>query len=381
NLSAIYNSLVGNEKIALETPIPYSHYAQEIQEHTSSNEYREIEAFWLNQYNDVPILNLPTDRVRPPVRTFKSHRADFSVSKNIIESLKNLGLQKKASLITTLISAFESYLYLLTKQNDIVLGLPASGQSATGNYELVGHCVNLLPLRSKITGSERFLDYLDKRKSEILDAYDHQQFTFSSLLQKLNIARDSSRVPLVPVIFNVDMGMDANVSFSGLEHELFCDPRAYENFEMFLNITGTEQKLNFEWSCNSLLFTSGTIERMMGEFQSLLECLIAEPSIKIKDIHISRNRSRLRYLDQWNNTVITYPKIKTIADLINETAIKYPSKAAIIFNDQEVSYTQLNQQSNQIAHYLINQAVKENDIIALVADRSPEMIIVLLGII
>ncbi|WP_165438742.1 non-ribosomal peptide synthetase [Albibacterium indicum] len=381
NLSAIYNSLVGNKKITLETPIPYSHYAQEIQEHTSSNEYREIEAFWLNQYNDVPILNLPTDRVRPQVRTFKSHRADFSVSKNIIESLKNLGLQKKASLITTLISAFESYLYLLTKQNDIVLGLPASGQSATGNYELVGHCVNLLPLRSKITGSERFLDYLEKRKSEILDAYDHQQFTFSSLLQKLNIARDSSRVPLVPVIFNVDMGMDANVSFSGLEHELFSDPRAYENFEIFLNITGTEQKLNFEWSYNSLLFTSDTIERMMGEFQSLLECLIAEPSIKIKDIHISRNRSLLKDLDQWNNTVITYPKNKTVADLINETAIKYPSKAAIIFNDQEVSYTQLNQQSNQIAHYLINQGVKENDIIALVADRSPEMIIVLLGII
>src|SRR5690606_9417454 len=201
------------------------------------------------------------------------------------------------------------------------------------------------------------------------------------LLQKLNIARDSSRIPLVPVIFNVDMGMDANVSFSGLKHELFSDPRAYENFEIFLNITGTEQKLNFEWSYNSLLFTSDTIEKMMSEFQSLLECLIAEPSIKIKDIHISRNRSLSRDLDQWYNTVVTYPKDKTVADLVNETAIRYLSKAAIIFNDQETPYTELNQQSNRIAHYLINQGVKENDIIALVADRSPEMIITLLGII
>src|SRR5690606_15339188 len=104
-----------------------------------------------------------------------------------------------------------------------------------------------------------------------------------------------------------------------------------------------------------------------------------EPSIKIKDIHISRNRSLLRDLDQWNNTVVTYPKDKTVADLVNETAIRYPSKAAIIFNDQETPYTELNQQSNRIAHYLINQGVKENDIIALVADRSPEMIITLLG--
>src|SRR5690606_29728594 len=229
----------------------------------------------------------PTDHSRPQIRTFKNQRTDFQVPKSIIESLKSFGSKKKASLITTLIAAFESYLHLLTKQNDIVLGLPASGQSATGNYELVGHCVNLLPLRSKINGDESFIDYLDKRKSEIMDAYDHQQFTFSSLLQKLNIARDSSRIPLVPVIFNVDMGMDANVSFSGLKHEFFSDPRAYENFEIFLNITGTEQKLNFEWSYNSVLFTSGTIERMMGEFQSLLKCLIAEPSIKIKDIHIS----------------------------------------------------------------------------------------------
>lgn len=382
NLSTIYNSSINQETLILEEPIPYSQYALETQQHITSSDYSKMENFWLNQYeSDVPVLNLPTDNIRPQIRTFKSQRTDFQVPKSTIDSLKGLGLKKKASLITILIAAFESYLYLLTKQNDIVLGLPASDQSATGNYELVGHCVNLLPLRSRINGDENFLDYLDKRRSEIMDAYDHQQFTFSSLLQKLNIARDSSRIPLVPIIFNVDMGMDANVSFSGLKHELFSDPRAYENFEIFLNITGTEQKLNFEWSHNVLLYSRKTIERMMADFHSLLDQIIENPNTQIKNIRTSSNSNLLRDLDQWNNTSAVYPKNKTVADLINETAVKYPTKTAIFFNDQEVTYTELNRKSNQLAHYLIHQGIQSNDIIALVADRSPVMIIAVLGII
>src|SRR5690606_19788588 len=123
--------------------------------------------------------------------------------------------------------SFEAYLHLLTKQATIVLGLPSAGQSATGNYELVGHCVNMLPLKSKPSGDLSFTEYLTKRKSEILDDYDHQQFTFGTLLKKLSVARDSSRIPLIPVVFNIDMGMDANVAFAGLEYTLSNDPRSF----------------------------------------------------------------------------------------------------------------------------------------------------------
>lgn len=382
NLSALYNSLISGEELNLEEPIPYSVYAQELSEHTASTKFREIEHYWLEQYReDVPVLNLPTDQTRPQTRTYKSQRSDFPISKDIIASLKNLATQKKTSLITALIAAFESYLYLLTKQDDIVIGLPASGQSATGNYELVGHCVNLLPLRTKIKGDQSFSDYLELRKSEIMDAYDHQQFTFSSLLQKLNVARDSSRVPLVPVIFNVDMGMDANVEFKGLSHELFSDPRAYENFEIFLNITGTEEKLIFEWSYNSKLFKPKSIEKMMNEFQGLLEELIEDPTVKIKNIHISGNTTLVQQYKKWNNTTVAYPKDKIVADLVNETAVKYPTKTAIYFNDQELTYTYINKQSNQFANCLIKKGIQTEDIVAVLVDRSPEMIIALLGII
>src|SRR5690606_12025553 len=235
---------------------------------SKSDEFRATEEYWLKQFaGELPVLDVPTDNSRPLTRTFKSVREDFHVPKELIERVKQVGAASGASLVSTLIAAFETYLHIITRQGDIVLGVPAAGQNATGLYELVGHCVNLLPLKSNPKGEQSFGEYLSLRKSQILDAYDHQQFTFGTLLQKLNIARDSSRIPLVPVNFNIDMGMDANVAFSGLTHTLSHTSRNFENFEIFLNITGTEQALNFEWSYNARLFEQTTIQRMMREFE------------------------------------------------------------------------------------------------------------------
>ena len=135
-----------------------------------------------------------------------------------------------------------------------MLGLPAAGQLATGNYGLTGHCVNLLPLRSQVKQNPAFIEYLKQRKLAILDAYDHQQLTFGSLLQKLNTARDRSRVPLVPVVFNVEMGVDDGVNFEGLKQEMIFNSREYETFEIYLNIGGSEESPTLEWSYNTKLF-------------------------------------------------------------------------------------------------------------------------------
>src|SRR5690606_7577659 len=189
---------------------------------------------------------------------------------------------------------------------------------------------------------------------EILDDYDHQQFTFGTLLQKLNVARDSSRVPLVPIVFNIDMGMNANVSFSGLKHTLSSDPRSYENFEIFLNITGTEQALIFEWSYNTHLFKESSIQRMMTQFEGLLEQVVSNPHIKIKDISV-KEVGPINQINEWNNaTKTSYTRNKTVSEFVNEAAIKYPTKTAVFFNDEKLSYTRLNQQSNQLAHYLLS---------------------------
>src|SRR5690606_17914925 len=192
----------------------------------------------------------------------------------------------------------------------------------------------------------------------------HQQFTFGTLLQKLNVARDSSRIPLVPVIFNIDMGMDANVAFSGLTHSLSSIPRSFENFEIFLNITGTEQTLTFEWSYNAFLFKEETIVRMMNDFQLLLDQVISDPDIRIKDIILPTHKKNkpieenLTQIEIWNRSTKTaYPKDKIVTEFISESAQKYPAKTAIYFQGErsEEHTSELQSRENLVCRLLLEK--------------------------
>jgi len=244
----------------------------------------------------------------------------------------------------------------------------------------VGHCVNLLPLRTSFSGDISFSDYLKARKKQIFNDYDHQQFTFGSLLKKLNIVRDPSRVPLVPVVFNIDMGLDDGVAFEGLKHQLGYTPREYENFEIFLNASGSEQLLVLEWSYNTQLFKPSTINRMMDEFKSLLDAIVKEPSIKIKDIPLKPLNEIYAKLKVWNDTYSDYPKQNTFQDLFVEAANQYAESTALRFGQQIFSYKTLNETTNQFAALLSEQNIKQADIIALAVDRSPEMLMALVAI-
>ena len=199
--------------------------------------------------------------------------------------IKTLGAKAGASLVTTLLAAFEVFLYQKTQQNDIVVGLPSSGQAASGLNNVVGHCVNLLPLKSRVSPALSFNEYLRKRKGEILDAYDHQSITFGELIRELYIPRDAARIPLVPVIFNIDMGMDNAVAFDGLDFKLISNPRAYENFELYLNATRSKEGIVLEWSYNTDLFDAATIEGFNADYCALLEAFVANPGASIGPIN------------------------------------------------------------------------------------------------
>jgi len=381
DLGKLYSAYVKRETIHLPEALQLSRYALDHWAFSQTAQYKKIEQYWVDQYKDnVPVLDMPTDFPRPTTRTYKSHRDDFVIDQGLIAEVKKMGGKAGCSFVTTLLASFEVYLHRVTGQNDIVLGLPAAGQSATGNYALVGHCVNLLPLRSHLKGELSFVEYLKNRKKNIFDDYDHQQFTFGSLLKKLNIARDASRVPLVPVVFNIDMGLDDGVSFEGLTYELIYNPREYENFEIFLNTTGSGQSLVLEWSYNTGLFKSATIKRMMDEFESLLRVVVATPEIKIKDIPLIASKILHDKLDKWNNTVADYPKEKTLQDLISDKVHQYPDKIAMRFGERSLTYKSLENASNQLAALLRDLEIGQGDIIGVAVDRSLEMVIILLAI-
>ncbi|MGA0557670.1 non-ribosomal peptide synthetase [Larkinella sp. VNQ87] len=379
-LSALYSAHVQNQFVALPDPVSFSQYAAEQAVFEQSADYARIEAFWLDQYKPgVPVVDVPTDFPRPSPRTYQSERLDFELDATLVAALKTMGRQAGCSFVTTLVTAFDAWLHRLTGQQTIAIGLPAAGQSATGHYRLIGHCVNLLPLRSELTESVRFIDFLKRRKSELLAAYDHQRLTFGRLLKKLGIARDPARIPLVPVVFNVDMGLADGVDFYGLSYQLSSNPRAYENFEIFLNATGSETALTLEWSYNTQLFTAETIHRMMAGFENLLRTLVADPAVRVDTL----TWAVVDTPDQTSDgpeTTTPYPSETPLHRLLAETATRFPEKTALEFHYQQFSYRHLHETANQLAHYLINHGIRPGDVVGVSVSRSPEMLITLLAV-
>ncbi|MBC7552395.1 MAG: amino acid adenylation domain-containing protein, partial [Taibaiella sp.] len=379
DLSRYYNAFISGGIPEIPAAPSFSSYADAQREFIGSIEYAHTEKYWLSQYEDsVPAVEMPLDFPRPVIRTYKSTRVDYALDVPTVLALKAIGIKAGCSFATTLISAFEIFIQKLTKQHDIVLAIPAAGQSATGNTGLVGHCVNLLPFRSSYNGTTTFTGYLKDRKSRILDSYEYQQLTFGTLLKKLNIPRDPSRVPMVPVVFNIDMGLDNGVAFSGLEYKLNYNPRQYETFELFLNVSGSEKELVFEWSYNCRLFTELSIEAMMSDFKALLSFFIQQPDLKIADIPVFR-QDEIKVNPTENNTV-EYPKEKTIHELIQDSAELYPDNTAVFFNGQSFSYKNINQTANQLAVLLQINGVKPGEVVAIALERSPEMVMALLAV-
>ncbi len=381
DLGQFYSARKQGETVDLDDPEPFSAYAVMLEEQAQSDDVAEAETYWLKQFaGPVPILDVPTDRPRPAFRTFDSAREDWDVSPELVTQLKQLGTQLGCSFMSTLLAGFEVWLYRVTGQSDVVVGVLAAGQAATGMYNLVGHCVNLLPMRSQVVGEQSFSDYLQARKSTILDAYDHQQFTFGRLVEKLKIPRDSSRIPLVPVLLNIDQGLDnSKLPFDGLTAELFSNPRAYENFELFVNATELDGKLTLECQYNTNLFDAETIRRRMAELETLLAGLVANPSQSIKTLPLLPESER-QILSQWNQTTTPYPQDLCIHQLVAAQVDRSPDAIALIFEDQRLTYRELDDRANQLAHYLQGQGVQAETLVGISLERVPLMVVAMLGV-
>jgi amino acid adenylation domain-containing protein len=370
-LGIIYSALVENKSPELPETISYSAYAEEEQSFSNSDEYKEVEKYWFSLYEQsVPIVDLPTDNPRPSLRTYESEQLAFSLDSQLVESIKQIGFSAGTSLITTILAGFEVFLHQLTGQNDIVVGVPVAGQPVTGMNELVGHCANLLPLRSNPKPNSSFIDYLNKRKFELFDAYDNSQLSFGHLIQKLNVARDPSRIPLVPVAFNMDTGLTDNVAFSNLDFKSKNSKRSFNTFEIFINASGSEKNLVLEWYFNKALFKSETIRKMMASFEQVLQRIAEDPSKTLEQITFQENTNK-------NFEIIgpkrAYPK-NTLHELFAKQAEMFPAAIALEFEDNQVTYSDLSTMINQMANYLWSQGLRPGQIVAISLDRTPELI-------
>lgn len=377
DLAQLYNAALKKIPNPLSPPTQISEYAEAQEAFRLSDEHNKMQSFWLNLYKDsVPLLDMPTDKPRKAPRSYKGNRIDRPFTNEKTEQLKNIGAEYGTSLVTTLLASFELFLYQQTHQKDLVVGLPSSGQAASGMNDVVGHCVNLLPIRTQINPLKSFTEYLQQRKIEILDAYDHQRITFGELIKKLYVHRDPSRVALVPVVFNVDAGMDSEVQFDGLKHTLISNPRAFENFELYLNVTGSKEGMVFEWSYNTDLFQESTIQGFGSQFETILDRIISNPAFTISEI-CQKSTDKIK---DSQGKISAISEDLTFNKLFVQTVLKNENKVAVKFENQSLTYAQLNQAAEKLAHFLIEKNIKKGKLVAVCMERSLNMLISLLAI-
>lgn len=280
DLDALYLAECQNITCQLPHAMQYSEYIQRL-EQQNQNAKISAETYLLKQFADsASVLELPTDRPRPAVKTYNGAQEFTIIDNSLHNSLKSLSLQQDCTLFMTLLSGYNLLLHKLTGQKDIVVGINLAGQPLIGGENLVGFCINLLPLKSQVAREIMFLDYLKFIKEKVLDAYEHQNYHFSKLINKLNLRRDPSRSPLFTVAFSLEPAPDENLF--GLQAEEILSPFHGSKWDCSFTLIHKDSELRLVCTYNTDLFNSETIQRWMKSYEIILHTFVTQPKSEIK---------------------------------------------------------------------------------------------------
>ena len=381
DLSMAYNIL--SEGRSDDRPLPtmqFSDYARRQEQSRDSSDALAVEQYWLQQFADsIPILELPSDRQRPPIKSYQGARETEALDGALYSQIKKLGARQGATLFSTLLTVFSILLYRLTGQGDLVIGMLAAGQSAVGSQDLVGHCTNLLPLRVNMSGRENFRELLGSIKTRVLDAFDRQSVTFGTLLRRFDIKRDLSRTPLVSVLFNIDPAI-RGMRFNNLEMEYVANPRCAYQFDIGFNLVAHEHKLESSCDYTSDLFNAETIKRWLGHYHSLIASIVRSPENPVALLSILTESEQHQLVSTWNETSMEYPSDACVNNLFEMQAERVPNAVAVLQGDKSVSFRELDQRANKLAHHLKSLGVTAETFVGVFMNRSIDTVVGLLGI-
>ncbi len=382
DLGLLYSAAKAGLTAELKPAAKLSEYSAWEEKRALSPEARADETYWLSQYTaGVPVLDLPLTRSRPKVKTYTSRRADVEIPIALLDALKKVGAQERASLFTVLISGFYVWLARLTGQESFVVGVPAAGQSVKGETTLVGHCVNLLPIHVAVPLGQPFTQLLGEVRAKVLDAFDHQQFTYGSLLKKLPIGRDPGRSPLVAVMFNLDQGLsEAELAYDGLKPAFVTTPRHFENFELFLNVTQISSMTTLECQYSTDLFGESEIRSYLESYVRILESIAAAPGTAVGSLALLTEDSKRRLVEDFNRTATPGEKPVSLVALFEAQAAKSARSPAVTGSGRTFTYADLNARANHLAKRLRDHAIRPGETVGIAMERTPELLVGLLGI-
>ncbi|MEK4684560.1 amino acid adenylation domain-containing protein [Bacillus sp. FSL M8-0256] len=378
-LEVAYEALLADETPqlpALEIEwTDYVHWENEQLKH-----HQEDQAYWLNTLQgELPVLELPFDRPRPPVQTFNGATEQIVLDEPLIRRLQALSKQQGTTLFMTMLSAYYVLLHKLSGQTDIIIGSPIAGRDAKQSEQLVGMFVNTLALRQDVSTAETFADLLENVKEMTLKAFEHQHYPFDKLVDDLSLDRDLSRSP----IFQAAMGYvtdSLDVNLKGLTSEHVMVHHTVSKFDLTLHVFEQEEQLSIQVEYNTDLFDQETIHRYMNYYLHVLDGMTAQPERTFADYCLMNKAEQAAMILGKNQTDTPYPK-RTLQELFEEQVQRHPHRIALSYMDEHMTYEDLDEKATKLAAYLQSKGIGPGSLVPMLFDRSFDMIVSVLGIV
>ena len=382
-LSGLYSGYVRGEKNRLpELAIQYADYAVWQRKWMEGEVLREQAEYWKEALAGAPaLLALPTDYARPPEQSYAGGYVELVLDKDLTRGLKDLSRRHAATLYMTLLAAWAALLGKLSGQEEVVVGTPIANRGRLEIEGLIGFFVNTLAIRVETGGSGTIGELLERVKTRTLTAQQHQDIPFERVVELLNPVRSLGHSPLFQAMFAWQNTERGKLDLAGLEaRQLESSRFRAAKFDLTLVLWEAGDRIVGGLEYASALFEPGTIELYGGYFRRLLQGMVADETLVVERLPLLSREERQRILYEWNDTAREYPSEKCVHELFEEEAERVPEAVAVEYEEQQLTYRELNRRSTELAHHLLRLGVKPEQRIAICVERSLEMIVGLLGV-
>lgn len=364
-----------------EKQIDYKDFTLWEKEQFETDEFKKSKEYWVSEFKDeIPLLNMPTNNPRPSVQNFEGSNYHTKLSKEIFDKVNKIAKQLNITPYMLMLSVYYILLSKYTSQDDIVVGTPIVGRELPELSNTLGMFVNTLALRNKIDHNLTFEKFSKVIKENCLNSFKNQSYPFDMLVKGLEIKRDTSRNPLFDVMFVYQNNGYPKINFENANTEYFIPDNNISKFDLTLEIIPIDNEYSLRFEYCTKLFNEDFIKRLSSHYINILNVILENTEIKIDNIDMLSQKEKNQILYEFNNTKIDYPQNKTVIELFEEQVEKTPDNIAVVFENQKLTYKELNEKSNQLARVLIANNVAIGDMVCILLDKSLEMIVSILSI-
>ena len=364
-----------------ELPIQYFDYSDWQLRSFNEGKFNAQLEYWKKKLENLPsAINLPIDKKRPPIQTFNGNRISFEIPIQLLNSLKQIANKNGISTFMLFLSAFQILLMKFTGEEDFTIGIPSTNRNKLETQKLVGFFVNSLVIRSLFNLNSKIEDVFQITKQNVLEAFTNQEIPFDKVAEALQKERSVSHSPLFQVMFDYQENPLENISLDNLSFELLDYQMPVAKFELLLTIQESENKINASFEYNSDLFFENSIINLSEVYLKILESISYNHKVSVLDLNCTPPWHLNKILSEWNNTTTNYPKDKTVINLFSEVISQYPNNFSIEFNEDKITYKELDYKSNLLAIKLSELGAVKGDRIAIYLNQSVEMVISMVSI-